>query len=353
MSRPRRAAVLGVGMVTLTALALSGCSRGGTSDSAGSSGGSGGSGGKSYTIRFAVGQVKGTPVANAALSFKEQVESATKGRIKVNVYNSGELGSNEDVMEQVHGGSVQMFTVDPGFLAPYYEAAQFSTLPFLFKNTDEAYGYWDGSTGKKEKDAILAHTGLRVLNAEEFGFHNLVNSKRPINTIADVKGLKFEATDSPVDIMTYKALGIHAVVTSLSETYTALQQGVIDGIDLGFGSLLAQKQYEVAKYIAVTNDSYSTGLTFVNEKFFQTLSADDQKLVTETAAKIEGPERDAQKKADADAETFIRDHGGVVTTPSTEALSEFQNAMKPIYDDLEKLIGADAVTWYNEYKSGQ
>src|SRR3978361_1793907 len=134
-------------------------------------------------------------------------------------------------MAEVLRGQVQMFTVDPGFLAPYYESAQFTTLPFLFKNTDEAYGYWDGPTGKEEKDAILTHTGLRVLNAEEFGFHNLVNSQRPINRLPDVAGLKFEATDSPVDIKTYEALGIHPVVTSLSETYTALQQGVIDGID--------------------------------------------------------------------------------------------------------------------------
>src|ERR1700754_3341604 len=169
-----------------TALVLAGCSRGGESSSAGSE--------KKVSIRFAVGQVKGTPVANAALDFKKQVEDATKGRISVSVYNSGELGSNEDVMTQVHDGQVQMFTVDPGFLAPYYESAQFPPLPFLFKNTDEAYGYWDGPTGKEEKDAILTHTGLRVLNAEEFGFHNLVNSQRPINRLPDVAGLKFEAT---------------------------------------------------------------------------------------------------------------------------------------------------------------
>jgi TRAP-type transport system periplasmic protein len=329
-------------VVAVGALALGGCSRGG--DSA--------SDVRPVTIRYALGQVKGTPVADAAEQFKKDLESQSDGHIKVDVYYSGDLGSNEDVMKQAHDGTVQMFTVDPSFLEPYYPSAQFTTLPFLFPDVQAAYDYWDGDTGTKEKDAILKNSGMRVLNAEEFGFHNLVNSKHPINTIDDVKGLKFEASDSPIDVKFYEALKIHPVTTSLSETYTALQQGVIDGIDLGFGSLLAQKQYEVAKYIAVTNDSYSTGLTMINDKFWGTLSSDDQKLITDEAAKIETSERTAQQKADADAEVTIKNAGGQVTDIPPDELQKFKDAMTGIYDDLGDLVGQDAVTWYDEYSSG-
>lgn len=330
-----------VAVLAVASLALTGCSRGGSS-----------SGGKTITIRYALGQVKGTPVADAAVAFQKEVESKSGGKIKVKVYYSGDIGSNEDVMEQAHDGTVQLFTVDPSFLEPYYPAAQFTTLPFLFKDTTAAYGYWDGPIGTEEKDAILKNSGMRVLNAEEFGFHNLVNSKRPIHTIADVAGLKFEASDSPVDVKFFNALKIHPVVTSLSETYTALQQGVINGIDLGFGSLLAQKQYEVAKYIAVTNDSYSTGLTMANEKFFQGLSSADQKILEAAAADVEGTERTAQQAADASAETYIKAHGGVVTDISDTELQKFKDAMAPIYDDVSGLIGADAAKWYGEYTAG-
>jgi tripartite ATP-independent transporter DctP family solute receptor len=307
--------------------------------------------GKSYTIRFAVGQAKGTPVSDSAESFKKQVEDATGGRVKVNVYYAGELGSNPSVAEQLHSGTVQMFNVSPGFLAPWYKAAQFTRLPQLFDSEQEAGEFWDGPIGAKEKAGILQNTGIRVLNAESYGFHDLVNRKHAVHGLDDLKGMKFQATSNPIDLAIYKAWGIQPVTMSLSDTYTALQQGVVDGISLGYTSLQAQKQYEVAKYITESNTQYSAGLTMINDKFFSGLSQDDQQLLQEVAKKIEGPERAAEEAATTTAKEYIQQHGGQITMLTDQEKTAFRDSVKPVYDQIGTLLGADAVEWFKELQA--
>lgn len=315
--------------------------------------GTGDSGGASHTIRFAVGQTKGTPVANAADTFKKDVGAATNGRINVQVYYAGALGPNQAVTDQLHSGSVQMMTVDVAFLAPYYNSAQVTLLPYLFTTSKQAYAYWDGPIGNEEKQGILQHTGLRVLNAEQFGFHNLVNNVRPVHSVADAKGLKVEATGSQVVIQTLHALGEDPVVIALTEAYTGLQQHTIDGVELGFESLQAGKQYEVAKYVTISLDNYSTGLTMVNEKFFQTLSAGDQKLISDEALKVQNSERTADGQAEKDAQGFVAAHGAKIVTLTADQQKAFRTAVQPVYDNAQSLMGSDAAKWLQQYQANQ
>jgi tripartite ATP-independent transporter DctP family solute receptor len=313
----------------------------------------GGAGGKPVTIRYALGQAKGTPVGDAADQFAKDVQAATNGRVKVQVYYTGTLGTNQAVADQLHAGSVQMMTVDTAFLTSYYQSAQFTNLPYLFTTSQQAYNYWDGPIGKQESAAILSHAGLRVVNAEEFGFHNLVNNQRAVHTVADAKGLRVEATGSQVVIQSLKALGMNPVVIALNETYTALQQKTIDGLELGFASLQAGKQYEVAPYVTISHDNYSTGLTLVNEKFYQTLSASDQKLIGDEALKVQATERTAEAKAEQVAEAYVTAHGTKVVTLTADQQKAFRDAAQPVYDNVKSLMGADAASWLQQYQASQ
>jgi tripartite ATP-independent transporter DctP family solute receptor len=343
--RPRKLTVLRAAAVLSTlGVALAGCA-----DKSSDSGSA--AGGKPVTIKYALGQAKGTPVANAAEQFAADLKSASNGRINVQVYYTGTLGTNQAVADQLHAGTVQMMTVDTAFLAPYYNSAQFTNLPYLFTTSQQVYDYWDGPIGKQEDDAILAHTGLRVLNAEEFGFHNLINNQRPVHQVADAKGLRIEATNSQVVIQTFKALGINPVVIALNETYTALQQKTIDGLELGFSSLQAGKQYEVAKYVTVSHDNYSTGLTLANEAFFSKLSSADQTLIKNEALKVQASERAAQAKAEDAAQQFVVAHGTQVVTLTEEQQKAFRDAVQPVYDNVASLMGSDAVGWLKSYQA--
>jgi tripartite ATP-independent transporter DctP family solute receptor len=310
-------------------------------------------GGKPVTIRYALGQAKGTPVGDAADQFAKDVQAATDGRVKVQVYYTGTLGTNQAVADQLHAGSVQMMTVDTAFLTSYYQSAQFTNLPYLFTTSQQAYTYWDGPIGTQEKAAILSHAGLRVLNAEEFGFHNLINNQRPVHTVADAKGLRVEATSSQVVIQSLKSLGMNPVVIALNETYTGLQQKTIDGLELGFASLQAGKQYEVAPYVTVSHDNYSTGLTLVNQNFFQTLSSSDQQLISSEALKVQATERTAEIQAEQDAQTFVEAHGTKVVTLTADQQQAFRAAAQPVYDNVKTLMGQDAASWLQEYQTGQ
>jgi tripartite ATP-independent transporter DctP family solute receptor len=304
-----------------------------------------------YTIRIALGQGKGSSVGQAALYFKKQVEKLSAGQVAVNVYYTGELGSNQAITDQAYSGAIQMVTIDPNFLVKYYPAGQFSDMPYLFDSSFEAFAYWDSPVGTLEKQAILKNTGLRVLNAEEFGFHDLANNQHAIHHLADLKGIKMQATGSTVYISTLSMFGANPVVVPLNEAYTAIQQGVLQGVDLGFNSLLSSKLYEVAPYITVSHDNYSTGLTMVNEKWWQSVPNNLQKVIYGALQRAQAIERRGAVAADKIDGAYIGKHGGKIVELTKAEHQEFVDAVKPIYDNLGQTLGPDAVTWYTKWKA--
>jgi tripartite ATP-independent transporter DctP family solute receptor len=304
-----------------------------------------------YTIRYALGQGPGSSVGQAALYFKKQVEKLTAGAVGVDIFYTGQLGSNQAITDQTYNGNIQMVTIDPNFLVKYYPAGQFSDMPYLFDSSEEAFAYWDSPVGTLEKQAILKNTGLRVLNAEEFGFHNFANNQRPVHSIADVKGIKMQATGSSVYIQTLSMFGASPVVVPLNEAYTAIQQGVLQGVDLGFNSLLSSKLYEVAPYITVSHDNYSTGLTMVNDKWWRSLPNNHQKVIYAALQRAEAIERKGSVLADKIDEKYIASHGGKIVRLTPAQHAGFVNAVKPLYDNLGQTLGPDAVTWYTKWKA--
>lgn len=304
-----------------------------------------------FTIKYALGQGPGSSVGNAALFFKKRVEKDTNGAVAVDIFYTGQLGSNQAITDQAYNGNIQMVTIDPNFLVKYYPSGQFSDMPYLFNSSQEAFAYWDSPVGTLEKQAILKNTGLRTLNAEEFGFHDLANNVHAIHTLADLKGIKMQATGSTVYIQTLTQFGANPVVVQLNEAYTAIQQGVLQGVDLGFNSLLSTKLYEVAPYITVSHDNYSTGLTMVNDKWWQGVPNNLQKTIYADLQAAQKVERHGSVVGDKIDQKYIAAHGGKITQLTAAQHQTFVDAVKPLYDNLQGTLGADAVTWYAKWKA--
>src|SRR5262249_14656687 len=140
-----------------------------------------------------------------------------------------------------------------GFLAKYFPDVQAFAMPFIYKSEADAHAKLDGPLGDELKKAVLQRTGIRILAIGEVGFKNIFNSRRPVNGLEDLKGLKIRVLPSPIAIASFNALGAVPVSMDYAETYTGIQRGAIDGAEQSYSTIYDNKFYEVAKYISQTN----------------------------------------------------------------------------------------------------
>ena len=204
------------------------------------------------TMRIASVLEGSSPLYAGADAFKKRVEELTKGRVDVTVYK-GTLGKGErQLYEAAQLGTIEGVIATTGPLSAFVPEADLFNLPFLFKNMQHAFNVVDGDIGAEfNKKAVTK--GFRILGWWVIGTRNTSNRTRAINSPEDYKGLKIRTMESPPFIALYKAMGAIPVPMSITEVYTALSQGTIDGIDGSLASQLEFKHIEVLKYAAVTN----------------------------------------------------------------------------------------------------
>jgi len=271
----------------------------------------------------------------AALKFKELVEARTKGQLAIEIYPNASLGDERTLLEGMQLGTIDMGVITNGPVANFLPRMAAFEMPFLFASAQEAYYVLDGPVGKKLL-AELETVNLKGLAYAERGFRNLTNSKRPVATPDDIKGLKIRVMENPVYIATFKALGVNAVPMAWTECLTALQQGVVDGQENPINVIYAYKLYETQKYLSLTRHTYAPALFVMSLKLYKSLPADTQKILVEAAQSAAEYER----KWDADQESSqlqeIAKNGMVITQPNLEL---FKQAVKPVYDSYRDKFG--------------
>jgi len=271
----------------------------------------------------------------AALKFKELVEARTKGQLAIEIYPNASLGDERTLLEGMQLGTIDMGVITNGPVANFLPRMAAFEMPFLFASAQEAYYVLDGPVGKKLL-AELETVNLKGLAYAERGFRNLTNSKRPVATPDDIKGLKIRVMENPVYIATFKALGVNAVPMAWTECLTALQQGVVDGQENPINVIYAYKLYETQKYLSLTRHTYAPALFVMSLKLYKSLPADRQKILVEAAQSAAEYER----KWDADQESSqlqeIAKNGMVITQPNLEL---FKQAVKPVYDSYRDKFG--------------
>lgn len=225
-------------------------------------------------------------IATAAMSevFKSMVEKGTNNGVKVEIYPAGTLGNERETMEQVKAGIIQSYISSGGGMAVFYPLMSVLDIPFAMPNYNVAYKVYDGSFGKALCDDILKKTGFRVLGfGESGGFFQITNSKRPIRTPADMKGLKIRTMTIPMHMEIMKAFGASPTPIAWAEVYTALQTGVVDGQQNPVPIIETGKLYEVQKYMTVTNHIYTPYVWVINNEWFLSLPKEYQEIITDAA----------------------------------------------------------------------
>lgn len=224
------------------------------------------------------------PSGASALVFKNLVESGSNGAIKVEIFPDSQLGKDNEVLQQVKSGIIQMGIHSTGGMASVYPLISVLDVPFGFPSHAAAYAVLDGPFGKKLADDISRKTGMVCLGfGDSGGFFQITNSKRPIKTVDDMKGLKIRTMAIPTHQGFISSLGGQPVAISWSEVYTALQTGVADGQMNPIPIIEFAKLYEVQKYLTITNHLFAPQMWMVNQKFWDSLT-DDEKILVKSSA---------------------------------------------------------------------
>ncbi len=234
-----------------------------------------------YVFKYANTQSENHPRSLSMVFFKRLVEKASRGRIQVELYFSGQLGKEAEVLDMVKQGLVQ------GCRGGLFERANkkylLYTLPFLFENADSAVMVMRGDFGKAINKGAMKNGFYIPATSVAGGMRNITCSKRPIETVDDLKGLKMRTPPNELTIKSFKALGANPQQVAYTETYMALKTGVVDGQENPFSNTVDMKFYEAQKYLSVVNWQVHPDPFYVNPGWYKNLP-DDLKAIFDAAA---------------------------------------------------------------------
>ncbi len=275
----------------------------------------------------------------AGAAFKNLVEAETTGAVDVKVFPAGQLGNERELIEGTKIGTIQMSMVSAA-IAGFYKEAQVLDIPYLFSSAPVAWKVMDGWFGKEMAADCLKKTGMRVLAYGETGFRNFTNSNRPIKSPGDMKGLKIRVMEAPVYVNMVKALGAAPTPIAWTETYTALQQKVVDGQENPVSVIMMVKFYEVQKYLTLDGHSYGVDFILINDKFYQTLTKETQQIIKASAINAGWIGRGVQQLNSAIGVADLKAKGMEVYSPNPKERAMFREAaQKPVIEYIEKQIG--------------
>jgi tripartite ATP-independent transporter DctP family solute receptor len=277
--------------------------------------------------------------------FKHMVENETGGAVVVNLYPAGQLGGEREVAEAVKLGSVQVGMLSGPF-SGFCREAQVFDIPYLFPSLLVAYRTLDGPFGKELAEECLKKTGMRILTYAQVGFRNFTNSARVIKTPADLKGLKFRVMENPVYVNLVRSMGGAPTPIPWPETYTALQQKVVDGQENPISSIKFAKLYEVQKYLTMDGHTFGVSFMLINEKFFQSLPKEFQAILKNAALTSAVSENGIDNLDNSIGLQFLKDKGMEVYVPTAAQKAQFRAVAQPaVIEYLEKQIGR---TWIDK-----
>ncbi len=235
------------------------------------------------TLKIGMGDTLESDQGWLAKRFKEIVETTSNGKYKVELFPAGQLGDEQKLVKDARRGSIDGAVVGINNITPFSKSVGVLTLPYLMQNFTDAVKITTGELGAKWQALMIKEAGVRPLGWSYANFRVLTNSKRPVKKLADLKGLKLRVPKNPIMIATWKALGAEPIPMAWPETFTAMQQGVVDGQDNPHVVNVAFKFYEVQKYITDIHYLLWTGPFMVSEQFYQKLPDDLKKVVKEAA----------------------------------------------------------------------
>lgn len=280
------------------------------------------------------------PYAIAARYFAEELEAAAPGAFSVKFFPSNQLGNDTDMLQGMQFGTLDAGVITGTQLGTLNKSFQLLDLPFLFKDQEQAHKILDGEVGQ-ELFQRLEKQGIVGLGFAEAGFRHTINNRQPINTPADLKGIKLRVQPSDLFLASFQALGANPVPMAWSDAYTAVQQGTVDGLEIPLAVIYANKYSGAVKYLSLTNHTYNALPLLMSKQALSRLPQEQQQAIRTAARKaIERQREEVAKNEQALIEQIKSDGMQTNEVADTQA---FREAVRPVYERYRTQIGADLV----------
>ena len=231
------------------------------------------------TFKMALGDAAGGTQDAAGKKFKEEFEARTKHKIKM--FHNGQLGSEQATVNDAAIGTLDFSVLAINNITPFSPTVGMLTLPYMILSLDEAVQLTQGEVGKELTENTIRDAGVRIVAWSYAGYRVLSNSKHPVKTMDDLKDIVVRVPKNEIMIDTYNSWGNNPTPMAWSETFTALQQGVVDGQDTPYITIHAMKFYEVQKYITNLRYLFLLEPIIISESIFQDQKEDVQKAILE------------------------------------------------------------------------
>ncbi len=328
MTSRKRAAGLIAAVATLGLVA--GCSGGGDSDT--------------RTLRLGMVAADGSVQHQAAERFAESVEENSDGKLSIDVFPAGQIGSDESLGQDLSSGALDFAFLNQGSMAATDPLLDFHYLPYIVTNyaqADELF-YGDGIIPQTMTETLEKH-GIRALGWYELEFRGVSTSKGPVEEPADLTGQKIRVPGSAAISAFFDEVGAQPTTIPFPELYSALQQKTVDGQDNGLLITYDNRYFEINDFYSLTRHVYASGTIAASQSIWETLGDDEMEWIQDAADDAQEWEISEERSVTDEYIQLMKDEGVEVTDVQRDALEEFQEAGRAVWDDMADVYGEDRI----------
>lgn len=273
--------------------------------------------------------------------FKPELAKRSSNQLGVDIFPAMQLGGAKENVDAVRSGALFMTWVGVAFLSRIVRELEAISLPFLMPSREVAFRVIDGEVGRLI-DKRYAEKGFISLGWMELGSRQVTNSKRPIRTIDDFKGLKIRMQPLETHLATFRALGANPLAMDIKELYSAMQQGVVDGQENPFAIIQANRYFEVQKFVSNTGHFYDFIAIVANRRQFEGMKPQHQKAIRGAMTAAVAHQRKIAAELDAKAVTELKKTMQYNDVPA-KVREEMRKASAGVVDQVKSRIGAELV----------
>ncbi len=274
----------------------------------------------------------GYPTVVAVENMGKKLEQATNGRFSITMYGSMQLGGEKEAIEQAQVGAIQFARVSVGALGPVVDDLNVFNLPFLFRNTQHMQKVIDGPIGQELLDKVTNNPQTKLIGLcwMDAGARSMYDTKKPMHSIDDLKGLKVRVMGNPMFVDMMNSLGGNGVAMGYDQVFSALQTGVVDGAENNPPSFVFDNHYQVAKHFMKTEHLIVPEIVVFSRRTWDGLSKEDQGLILKFGREAQADERVLWNKVEMEALDKMKASGIDIVEVADK--TPFQKAVKPVWD---------------------
>ena len=286
--------------------------------------------------KIAVGDGGGSAQEALGVKFSELLAEKAGDKYKTTLFVNGQLGSEQATVNDVSIGTLDMSIVAANNLAPFSPSVGLLSLPYIFENIEQAETVINSDVEKRITDTTLEQAGVRIVAWSYSGFRMLTNSKHPVKNLADLSDLRIRVPKSDLIIKTYQSFGGNPTPVAWSETFTALQQGVVEGQETPYAAIHSMKFGEIQKFLTETHYLFALEPLIMSESVFQDQSPEVQKAILA-----------AGKEATEYSLSWIKEREGEI---KSELVAKYSMEIDQLEDEAEWVKKAQATVWPEFYE---